>query len=261
MAKPITGRVALVTGGSRGIGLGIAEALAREGWNLAINGMRAESEVSDVLATLRAAGAEVLYCRGDVGREGDRQALVGQACGHFGPLHLLVNNAGIASPGRRDILEATEEAFDRVLAVNLKGPYFLTQLVARRMIDQRRQSDEFSGTIVNISSISAEYASINRGDYCISRAGVGMATRLWATRLAEYGIGVYEVRPGVIRTDMTAGMTEKYDQLIADGLTVELRWGLPEDVGRTVAMLARGEITYATGNVIMVDGGLSIPRL
>ena len=261
MAKPTTGRAALVTGGSRGIGLGIAKALAREGWNLAINGMRDEAAVADVLASLRALGAEVLYCRGDVGQSADRQTIVEQAWGHFGRLHLLVNNAGITSPGRRDILDATEEAFDQVLAVNLKGPYFLTQLVARRMIDQRGPSAEFSGTIVNISSVSAEYASVNRGDYCISRAGVGMATRLWATRLAEYGFGVYEVRPGIIRTDMTAGVTEKYDKLIAGGLTLEPRWGLPEDVGRTVAMLARGEVTYATGNVIMVDGGMSIPRL
>jgi NAD(P)-dependent dehydrogenase (short-subunit alcohol dehydrogenase family) len=129
------------------------------------------------------------------------------------------------------------------------------------MIAQREQDADFTGTIVNISSISAQYASLNRGDYCISWAGVGMATKLWAARLAKHGIGVYEVRPGVIRTDMTAGVTEKYDQLIADGLTVEPRWGTPEDVGRTVAMLARGDLTYATGNVLMVDGGLSIPRL
>jgi 3-oxoacyl-[acyl-carrier protein] reductase len=261
MTKETAGRVALVTGGSRGIGLGIAKALAREGWNLAINGVRDAALVAEALASLREVGAEVVYCRGDVGQAADRQALVEQAYGHFGQIHLLVNNAGITSPGRRDLLDATEDAFDRVMAVNLKGPYFLTQLVARRMIDQRQESDQFSATIVNLSSISAEYASVNRGDYCISRAGVGMVTRLWATRLAEFGIGVYEVRPGVIRTDMTAGVTEKYDKLIAEGLTLEPRWGEPEDVGRTVAMLARGDMPYATGNVIMIDGGMSIPRL
>lgn len=253
--------VALVTGGSRGIGLGIARALAGEGWSLAINGMRSEPEVREVLTVLADGGSEVIYCQGDVGLSADRQAMFDRCWEHFGRFHLLVNNAGITSPGRLDLLEATEEAFDRVLAVNLKGAYFLTQLAARRMIAQREQDADFTGTIVNISSISAQYASLNRGDYCISWAGVGMATKLWAARLAKHGIGVYEVRPGVIRTDMTAGVTEKYDQLIADGLTVEPRWGTPEDVGRTVAMLARGDLTYATGNVLMVDGGLSIPRL
>jgi NAD(P)-dependent dehydrogenase (short-subunit alcohol dehydrogenase family) len=253
--------VALVTGGSRGIGLGIAQALAGEGWDLAINGMRSESEILEVLTALRAGGSEVIYCQGDVGLSPDRQAMIDRCWEHFGRLHLLVNNAGITSPGRLDILDATEEAFDRVLAVNLKGAYFLTQLAARRMISQREQDADFAGTIINISSISAQYASLNRGDYCISWAGIGMATKLWAARLAEYGICVYEVRPGVIRTDMTAGVTEKYDKLIAEGLTVEPRWGTPEDVGRMVAMLAWGDLTYATGNVLMVDGGMTIPRL
>jgi len=253
--------VALVTGGSRGIGLGIAEQLADSGFDLAINGQRDASAVADVLIGLRRRGASVAYCRGDVGDAAGRHGIIGAVGEHFGRLNVLVNNAGITSPGRRDILEATEDAFDRVIAVNLKGAYFLTQLVARWMITQCSEDPRFSGRIINISSVSAEIASLNRGDYCISWAGMAMMTKLWSARLAEFGIGVYEIRPGVIRTDMTAGVTEKYDKLIAEGLTAEPRWGLPEDVGRAVAVLARGELTYATGNVIMVDGGLTVRRL
>jgi NAD(P)-dependent dehydrogenase (short-subunit alcohol dehydrogenase family) len=162
---------------------------------------------------------------------------------------------------RADILDADEESFDRVLGINLKGPYFLTQLVARWMIEQSQADADFRGVVVNVSSVSATEASINRGDYCISKAGVAMATQLWAHRLAEYGIAVYEVRPGVIHTDMSAPVAEKYDRLIANGLTVENRWGMPEDVGRAVAMLARGAISYATGNVLNIDGGLTLRRL
>ena len=254
-------RVALVTGGSRGIGLGIAAELAKSGFDLAINGQREESQVDASLVTLRKLGAEVAYCRGDVGTAAGRQAMVDGVRSHFGRLHLLVNNAGITSPGRRDVLEATEEAFDQVIAVNLKGAYFLSLLAAHWMIEQRQQDPTYQGGMVNISSISGEIASLNRGDYCISWAGMAMVTKLWAARLAEFGIGVYEVRPGVIRSDMTAGVTEKYDKLIAEGLTVEPRWGTPEDVGRAVAVLARGELSYATGSVIMVDGGLTLRRL
>ncbi len=254
-------RVALVTGGSRGIGFGIAGQLADSGFDLAINGQREEAQVEESLAALRKLGAEVAYCRGDVGSAAGRQAMIDSVRSHFGRLHLLVNNAGITSPGRRDVLEATEEAFDQVIAVNLKGAYFLSQLVARWMIEQRQQDNAYQGCMVNISSISGEIASLNRGDYCISWAGMSMVTKLWAARLAEFGIGVYEVRPGVIRSDMTAGVTEKYDKLIAEGLTVEPRWGTPEDVGRAVAVLGRGELSYATGSVIMVDGGLTLRRL
>jgi NAD(P)-dependent dehydrogenase (short-subunit alcohol dehydrogenase family) len=254
-------RVALVTGGSRGIGLSAAEALADSGFDLAINGVRDAAQVANAVAALSRRGAEVHYCRGDVSQAADRQAIVSAVRSRFGRLDALVNNAGVAPAVRADILDATEESFDRVMAINLKGPYFLTQLVGRWMIDQRRADASFRGTIVNISSVSATEASINRGDYCISKAGVAMATQLWAHRLAEHGIAVYEVRPGVIRTDMTAPVAEKYDRLIAGGLTVENRWGLPEDVGRAVAMLARGELTYATGNVLNIDGGLTIRRL
>lgn len=253
-------RVALVTGGSRGIGLGIARALASEGWSLAINGVRAQNDVDEVLEELRDLGADVVYCQGDVGRSDQRTAIIDQIRQRFGRLHLLVNNAGITSPGRLDLLEATEEAFDCVMAVNLKGAFHLTQLAACWMIDQRQVDIEFAGSIINISSISAEFASTNRGDYCISWACLSETTKQWASRLAEYGIWVYEIRPGIIQTDMTRGVTEKYDKLIAAGLTAEPRWGTPDDVGRAVAVLARGEITYATGNTVYVDGGLNFKQ-
>jgi 3-oxoacyl-[acyl-carrier protein] reductase len=254
-------RVALVTGGSRGIGLGIATVLADNGFDLAINGVRAESEVSDALVVLKKRGAAVCYCRGDVGEASDRQEIVATVRDKLGRLDVLVNNAGVAPSPRVDILDATEESFDRVVGINLKGPYFLTQLVARWMIEQRQADAQFAGVIVNISSVSATEASTNRGGYCISKAGIIMATQLWAHRLAEFGIAVHEVRPGIIHTDMSAAVAEKYDRLIANGLTVENRWGEPEDVGRAVAMLARGDLSYATGNVLNIDGGLTLRRL
>jgi 3-oxoacyl-[acyl-carrier protein] reductase len=261
MPTPNSKKTAFVTGGSRGIGLGIAQALAADGWRLAINGMRAESDVSDALDELRQASPHVIYCRGDISLAADRAACLDHIDGEFGALNLLVNNAGIAPPRRDDILEASEESFDRVFDVNLKGPYFLTQAVARWMIVQRRADATFDGCVVNISSISAEIASINRGDYCMARAGTSMATKLWAVRLAEFGIRVYEIRPGVIATDMTTGVKEKYDRMIAEGLTLEPRWGQPEDIGRAVAALARGEFPYATGQVVNIDGGMMIGRL
>jgi len=174
---------------------------------------------------------------------------------------VLVNNAGITSPGRNDMLAVNEADFDTVMAVNLKGPFLLTQAVARRMIEQHEADPSFRGRIVNISSISAVLASTNRAEYCISKAGVSMATKLWASRLAEHDIDVYEVRPGVVESDMTVGVKAKYDDLIEHGLTLDKRWGTPDDVGRAVSALARGEIPYATGQVLTVDGGLTVPRL
>ncbi|MGD9633900.1 MAG: 3-ketoacyl-ACP reductase [Pirellulales bacterium] len=254
-------RVALVTGGGRGIGRGIAECLAASGFDLAINGVRDAAQVADTISALEKRGAAVEYCQGNVAEAADRVRMLDAVRARFGRLEVLVNNAGVAPEVRADILDATEESFDRLVAINLKGPYFLTQLAARWMIDQQRADASFRGVVVNISSVSATEASINRGDYCISKAGVAMATQLWAHRLAEFGIAVYEVRPGLITTDMTAPVKEKYDQMFAEGLTVEKRWGEPHDIGRAVAMLARGELTYATGNVFRIDGGLTLRRL
>lgn len=253
--------MALVTGGSRGIGRGIAEALADSGFDLAINGVRDAEQVGEVLSSLRKRGADVQYVRGDVGDANDRQGIIDAVRTQFGRLDVLVNNAGVAPNVRTDILEASEESFDRVIGINLKGPYFLTQLAAHWLIEQRRADPSFLGVVVNISSVSATEASINRGDYCISKAGIAMATQLWAHRLADFGIAVYEVRPGIIHTDMSAAVAEKYDRLIANGLTVENRWGEPQDVGRAVAMLARGDLSYSTGNVLNIDGGLTLRRL
>jgi len=254
-------KVALITGGSRGIGLGIAQCLAREGFDLAINGMRPESAVANVLEELRATGRDVIYCRGNLAITADRNDMIERVREHFGRLNVLVNNAGMAPRERRDILEATEESFDEVIQTNLKGNYFLTQLAANWMVAQKQADPAFRACIVNISSISATVVSVNRGEYCISKAGISMATQLFAARLGEFDIPVYEVRPGVIATDMTSGVKDKYDKLITEGLCVTRRWGQPEDVGKAVAALAVGGFPYSTGQIIMVDGGMTIPRL
>lgn len=254
-------KVALVTGGSRGIGLGVALALARAGFDVAINGRRGENDVRESLTAIAEAGAASLYCRADVANLADHAPMLDAVRARFGRLDLLVNNAGVAPSVRADILDATPESFDRLISINLRGPYFLTQVAAKWMIEQRDAIAGYRGCIINVSSISATVASINRGDYCLSKAGVAMATNLWAVRLAEFGIDVYEVRPGIIATDMTAGVKEKYDTLIAEGLTVEKRWGTPADVGKAVASLASGAFPYATGQVVMIDGGLTLERL
>ena len=253
-------QVALVTGGSRGIGLGIAKQLAGQGFDLAINGMRPEEQVKGVLDDLRDMGAEVLYVPGDIGDGAARQAMIDAVKARFGRLNWLVNNAGVAPRQRLDLLE-TEESFDFVVGTNLRGAFFLSQLAARWLVEQKGAEPAFKGGIINVSSISATVVSINRGEYCIAKAGLSMATQLFAARLGEYDLPVYEVRPGVTKTDMTAGVTEKYDKLIAEGLCVTPRWGFPEDVGKAVGALARGDFAYSTGQVIMVDGGLTIPRL
>ncbi len=254
-------RIALITGGTRGIGFGIATQLAQEGFDLAVNGTRPEEAVRPALDELEAWGGKVVYCQGSIASTADRKNMVGLVRNHCGALHVLVNNAGIAPRERRDILEATEESYDEVMGTNLKGCYFLTQQVAKWMIEQKENHADFNGCIVNISSISATVVSVNRGEYCISKAGVSMATQLFAVRLGAFNIPVYEVRPGIIQTDMTSGVKDKYDKLIGEGLCVQQRWGQPEDVGKVVAALANGKLMYSTGQVIMVDGGLTIPRL
>jgi 3-oxoacyl-[acyl-carrier protein] reductase len=254
-------RVALVTGGTRGIGLGIARALTASGFDLALCGRREQDAVEPVLEELRRTGSEVSYHRADIGDAAARTRLVTALRKRPGRLHVLVNNAGVAPETRADLLDADEDSFDRLLRVNLKGPYFLTQAAVRWMIEQRRRDEGWSGCIVNVTSVSATVASTNRGDYCVSKAGLAMASTLWALRLAEFGIPVYEVRPGIVRTDMTEGVKEKYDRLIAEGGVPQRRWGTPDDVGRVVAALVRGDAPYSTGAVVLVDGGLTIPRL
>ena len=254
-------RTALVTGGTRGIGLGIAEALARDGWDLTLCGVRPETDVGDVLDALRRLGGSVQYVAADLARTDQRLHLVDRVRSTAGVVHALVNNAGRAPRIRADLLDATEESFEDLLRTNLQGPYFLTQAIARDQVERRRADPAFHATITFITSVSAEMASVNRGEYCVSKAGLSMTARLFAARLAEHGIPVYEIRPGIIATDMTAGVRETYDRRIADGLVPERRWGLPGDVGRVVAALARGDLPYATGSIVHVDGGLSVPRL
>lgn len=258
--KLIMKKTALITGGSRGIGLGIAQHLAKAGWDLAINGMRPEEEVSS-LDDLRQSGIKVVYCQGNVGTSEGRQSVMEKTLHAFGHLNVLVNNAGVAPKERHDLLDVSEESYDRVMDINLKSAFFLSQMAAKAMIKAKQAQPDFAACIINVSSISATVASVNRGQYCISKAGMSMATQLFAARLGEVGIPVYELRPGVIYTDMTSVVKEKYDKLIGEGLCVTPRWGYPDDIGKAVAALVRGDFPYSTGQVIMIDGGLTIPRL
>ena len=254
-------KIAFITGGTRGIGFGVALALGKAGFDLALNGMRNEGEVTDALEELRNQGVNVAYFQGNVAVREDRQAMLNKILSHFGSVNVLVNNAGIAPRERADILLAKEEIWDEVMEINLKGPYFLTQLFANYFVEKKLENPLFEASIINISSISAFVASVNRGEYCISKAGIAMATKLWATRLGEYDIPVYEIQPGIIKTDMTSGVVEKYDKLFQEGISLQRRWGLPDDVGKVAAMLAQGNMPYATGQAIKVDGGLHIQRL
>ncbi len=255
-------RVALITGGSRGIGYGCAEHLARAGFDLAINGVREEKDAAPALDALRKLGAEVLYCRGDISKPADRIAVLTKVRDHYRRLNVVVSNAGVAPKVRADLLETSEESWDHVVDANLKGGFFFLQAAARWLVEQKQEGPkDYAGCLIVVSSISATVVSVNRGEYCVSKAGLAMVASLFAARLGEYGIPVYEIRPGVIKTDMTSGVTEKYDKLIAGGLTVTKRWGTPDDVGRAAASLAKGDFPYSTGSVIMVDGGLIMPRL
>lgn len=254
-------KTALVTGSTRGIGFGIADALARKGFNLVLNGVRHETEVVEPVRMLRQRGVDVLYCQGSISDGHDRENIIAKAYHHFGSIHVLVNNAGVAPKKRNHVLELDETSYDYLLDTNLKGTFFMTQAVAKKMIAEKSSSRSFSGCIISITSVSAEVASINRGEYCISKAGLAMMTKLFAVALSEFQIPVYEVQPGIIETDMTAGVKEKYDKLIREGLTLEGRWGTPADIGTIVSALATGEIPYATGQVIHADGGMSVRRL
>lgn len=258
--------VALITGASRGIGRGIALELAQLGHDLVINFAGNESAAKQTAADCseraRKSNCKIRaeVCQADISSAPDRARLVDFTRKAFGRIDLLVNNAGVAPEVRADVLDATEQSFDRLININVKGPYFLTQLVARWMIDQA-QTEGRKPKIITISSVSAYTASTNRGDYCISKAALSMITPLFATRLAEFGIGVFEIRPGIIETDMTSAVKEKYDKLIRDGLTPLPRWGQPEDVAKAVAAIAQGLLPYSTGEVINVDGGFHLRRL
>jgi NAD(P)-dependent dehydrogenase (short-subunit alcohol dehydrogenase family) len=255
---------ALVTGASRGIGRGIAVELAKAGGRVAINYAGNEAAANEALALVRAAGGDGFIVQGDVSVAADRARVVAESVKHFGRIDLLVNNAGVAPTVRADLLDAGEESFDRLFAINLKGPFFLSQLVAKQMITQSPDAEGFRGRIVNITSISVYTASINRGDYCMVKAGLAMMTKLFADRLAQDGINVYEIRPGVIATDMTGGVKAKYDKLILEderGITPIRRWGKPEDIGRAVRAIAEDRFPFTTGAAFDVDGGFHLQRL
>ena len=251
-------QTALVTGAARGIGAAIAVELARIGCDVAIFDV---IDAAETAAAVEAVGPRALALTGDVTSPADRAEALAKIEQALGPVDVLVNNAGVAPNVRADILEASEESYDRVMNINLKGPYFLTQTVANGMIRRRRDRPDDWMCIVNVASMSSYTASPARGEYCLSKAGVSMATKLWAARLAEFGIGVYEVRPGIIATDMTAAVRDKYDKLIAEGLTPIRRWGRPEDVALAVAACARGDLQFSTGEVINIDGGFHLRTL
>ena len=260
--------VAIVTGASRGIGKGVALELARLGYDVVVNhydftadGQPDESRAETTRQELEALGAKCVTQRGDISSMADRAALVELTMKEFGHCELLVNNAGVGPRKRLDILETTEESYDWVMSINLKGSFFLTQLVANWMVEQKKENVERGFRIVNVSSISAYTSSPSRGEYCISKAGVSMVTALFADRLAESGIGVFEIRPGIIATDMTSVVKEKYDKLIVEGLTPIRRWGQPEDVGKAVGAIAEGKLDFSTGQVINVDGGFHLRHL
>lgn len=255
-------RVALITGGSRGIGKGIALALAGAGWDLLIGYNSNQTAAEETAALCAAKQSRVEIFRANIGSKEDRASLLQFARSQFPHLDLLVNNAGIAPKVRADLLESGEESFEELMRVNVQGPFFLTQAAARWMIEKGAGIiPDYAPRIVTISSISAYTASVNRGEYCVSKAALSMVTPLFAARLAEHGIGVYEIRPGIIETDMTSGVQQKYDKLIAEGLTPIKRWGKPQDVAQAVLAIAEGAFPFSTGEVINVDGGFHLRRL
>jgi 3-oxoacyl-[acyl-carrier protein] reductase len=257
----MTDRVALVTGASRGIGRGIAVALGAADWQVAVNYRSNATAANQIVAAIQANGGTAQAFQADIAIAADRARLIDRVMERFGRIDVLVNNAGVAPSQRMDILEVTVESYERVMDTNLKGPFFLTQQIANRMIDLLQAGIIEAPKIVNIGSMSAYTSSPNRGEYCLSKAGMSMMTLLFADRLAEYGINVYEVRPGIIATDMTSTVTEKYDSLIAEGVTPIRRWGQPDDVARAVVALAEDYLPFSTGEVINVDGGFHFRRL
>lgn len=253
-------KTAIVTGGSRGIGYAISKQLGLDGYQIVIMAVSPVEKCSERLTELKNLGISYLYVQGDISKTDDRQRCVEQAVSSFGGIDVLVNNAGVAPTERADLLEMSEESFDRVIGINTKGCMFMSQLVAKQMLKQEIKGRK-RGTIVNISSCSAVVSSVSRGEYCVSKAGVSMLTQLYADRLAKESIYVYEVRPGVIFTDMTTAVKEKYDKLLEDGVFPIKRWGQPEDIGAAVSAFCSDKFLYTTGNYIDVDGGFHIQRL
>lgn len=254
-------QVALITGGTRGIGLGIAKKLAAEGMDLALNGVRPESEVQDVLTELRKSGVEVAYFSGNIAFKEDRETILQGVKERFGYLNFLVNNAGVAPRVRADVLEVEEEDFDHLMDINLKGTFFLTQKAAIWMKEQKETHSQENLAIVTITSVSAKLASTNRAAYCIAKSGLSMMSQVFAVKMAGLGIPVYEIQPGVIETDMTEKVKGAYQERIQNGLTLEQRMGTPEDIGKAVAAILRGDFPYATGQIFTIDGGMMVGRL
>lgn len=253
-------KIALVTGGSRGIGFAVATQLAKDGFNIGIIDVHTEDQYQDNFKQLSDLGSEWFYHRGSIANSKDRKAFVEAAVERFGAIHLLVNNAGVGPKERNDLLDMTEDSWDFVMGINAKGTMFMTQIVANQMLRQPYAGQK-RGTIINISSCSAEVSSINRGEYCVSKAGVSMLTKLYADRLAPEGILVHEIRPGVIETAMTSVVEDKYNKLFEEGVFPIARWGQPEDIAQAVSAFASDKFLYTTGNYIDVDGGFHIKRL
>ncbi|WP_339757198.1 3-ketoacyl-ACP reductase [Algoriphagus aquimarinus] len=254
-------RVALITGGSRGIGLGIAKKLAEEGFNLAINGVREETSVREALEELRGFGVRVEYLQGNIASAEDREAIVSGMIAKFGKVDVLVNNAGVAPRTRSDIFDITEDDFDHLMNINQKGTFFLTQAISKWMSELKTATPDSEISIINVTSISATVASKTRASYCMSKASLAMLSKVMAVKMAEFGIPVYEIRPGVIETDMIEKVRETYHQGVKNGMTLEPRMGVPEDIGKVVAALVRGDLPYSTGQVFCVDGGMTIARM
>lgn len=256
------GKVALITGSARGIGRGIALELAKQGVNIAVNDLSYDDDAEETVGECKNQGVSARFFSADISDSTAREELIEGVKSEFGRLDMLINNAGVSPKERKDLLEASEESFDRLIEINLKGPYFLTQLASKWLIEQKQKYPDRDLFIVNISSISAYTSSPERGEYCVSKAGISMMTKLYADRLAEEGINVYEIRPGIIRTSMTESVTDKYDRLIKEeGITPIRRWGKPEDIGKAVVALAKGYHLYSTGEVFNLDGGFHLQRL
>ena len=258
----MAGKAAIITGSSRGIGRGIALALAALGWDVVVNYKSNRQAAEETQAGIEKLGAEALLVQADTASIEDLDRLVSATLDCFNNINMLVNNAGMGPRERVDMLQVSQESYDEVMTTNLKGPFFLTQRVANVMISRINRGELENPKIINIGSISAYTSSPLRAEYCISKAGVSMMTALWADRLAEYGINVYEIRPGIIKTDLTSVVQDKYDKLILEqGITPIRRWGQPQDVGKAVAAIAEDLLPFSTGEVINVDGGFHLSRL